>query len=117
SGQATALSRALVQFVQFGLSNPGYLVLLLTVCGLNLLWRRQEARADRQMVVFWLLVGVAASLLALGPRLKMTPTHVIDLPLPYDPLTKLPVFTAGRRPQLFYYIAVLAFGVLLAFAL
>ena len=69
------------------------------------------------MVLFWLLVALLASLLALGPRLKLTPTHIVNLPLPYDPLTKLPVFTAGRRPQLFYFVAMLAFGVLLAFAL
>ena len=34
SGEATALSRSLVQSFQIGLGNPGYLVLLLTVGGL-----------------------------------------------------------------------------------
>ncbi|HEY8291142.1 MAG TPA: hypothetical protein VIG44_01575, partial [Thermomicrobiales bacterium] len=117
SGEATALSRSLVQSFQIGLGNPGYLVLLVTVGGLTLLWRRAAARPDRLMVAFWMIVAVCASLLALGPRLRLTANHSIDLPLPYDPLTHLPVFTAGRRPQLFYFIAMLAFGVLLAFAL
>ena len=116
SGEATALSRSLVQSFKIGLGNPGYLVLLLTVGGLILLWRRTAAQPDRLMVAFWAIVAFFASLLALGPRLKLTPGHVVDLPLPYDPLTRLPVFTAGRRPQLFYFIAMLAFGALLAFA-
>ena len=117
SSEATALSRSLVQSFQIGLGNPGYLVLLLTVVGLVLLWRRAAARADCVPVLFWAIVALCASLLALGPRLKLTTGHVIDVPLPYDPLTQLPVFTAGRRPQLFYFIAMLAFGVLFAFAL
>ncbi len=117
SGEATALSRSLVQSFQIGLGNPGYLVLALTAGGLALLWRRAEARPDRLAVVFWGVVALLASLLALGPRLKVTAGHVIDLPLPYDPLTHLPVFSAGRRPQLFYFVALLAFGVLFAFAL
>ncbi len=117
SGEATALSRSLVQSFQIGLGNPGYLVLALTVGGLILLWRRAAARPDRLMVLFWGVVALLASLLALGPRLKLTAGHVIDLPLPYDPLTQLPVFSAGRRPQLFYFVAMLAFGVLFAFAL
>jgi len=117
SGEATALSRSLVQSFQIGLGNPGYLVLALTVGGLILLWRRAAALPDRLTVVFWAIVALLASLLALGPRLKLTAGRVIDLPLPYDPLTQLPVFSAGRRPQLFYFIAMLAFGVLFAFAL
>jgi hypothetical protein len=117
SGQATALSRSLVQFFRPGLGNPGYLVLVLTIGGLILLWRRGAARADRPVALFWALVAVFASLLAMGPQLKLTPTRIVNLPLPYDPLTRLPVFTAGRRPQLFYFVAMLAFGVLLAFAL
>ena len=117
SGEATALSRSLVQSFQIGIGNPGYLALLLTIGGLALLWRRAAARPDRATVLFWALVAVFASILALGPRLKLTDGHIIDLPLPYDPLTRLPVFTAGRRPQLFYFIAMLAFGVLVAFAL
>ncbi|HEY8292169.1 MAG TPA: hypothetical protein VIG44_06770, partial [Thermomicrobiales bacterium] len=112
SGEATALSRTLIQSFQIGLGNPGYLVLVLTIGGLILLWRRAAARADHLMVAFWMIVAVCASLLALGPRLRLTANHSIDLPLPYDPLTRLPVFTAGRRPQLFYFIAMLAFGVL-----
>jgi hypothetical protein len=117
SGEATALSRTLVQSFQIGIGNPGYLVLVLTAGGLILLWRRAAARPDRPAVLFWAIVAVCASLLALGPRLRLTASRSIDLPLPYDPLTRLPVFTAGRRPQLFYFIALLAFGVLLAFAL
>jgi hypothetical protein len=117
SGEATALSRSLVQSFQIGLGNPGYLTLLLTVGGLMQLWRRAAARPDRATVLFWAIIAVFASILALGPRLKLTDGHVIDLPLPYDPLTRLPVFTAGRRPQLFYFIAMLAFGILAAFAL
>lgn len=117
SGQATALSRSLAQSFQFGIGNPGYLALILTGGGLALLWRRTAARPDRSIVLFWAIVAIAASVIALGPRLKVTPDHVIDLPLPYDPLTQLPVFTAGRRPQLFYVVAMLAFGVLFAFAL
>lgn len=117
SGQATVLSRTLVQSFQIGIGNPGYLVLACVIVGLALLQRRDSARGDRRTVLFWLLVAAGGSLLALGPRLKLTPTRIMDLPLPYDPLTQLPVFTAGRRPQLFYFIAMLAFGVLLAFAL
>lgn len=117
SGEATVLSRSLVQSFQIGLGNPGYLVLLLTIGGLPLLWRRAVARPDRLTVVFWAIIALFASLLALGPRLKLTAGHVINLPLPYGPLTRLPVFTAGQRPQLFYFIAMLAFGVLVAFAL
>ncbi len=117
SGEATALSRSLVQSFQFGVGNPGYLVLLLTVGGLILLLRRAAARPDRATVLFWAIVALLASILALGPRLKLTTGRVIDLPLPYDLLTRLPVFTAGRRPQLFYFIALLGFGVLVAFAL
>lgn len=117
SGQATALSRSLVQSFAIGLGNPGYLVLVPVVSGLILLWRRDGARADRRAVFFWLLVAAGGSLLALGPQLKVTPERIVDLPLPYDPLTQLPVFTAGRRPQLFYFVAMLAFGALLAFGL
>ncbi|MGI8855322.1 MAG: hypothetical protein ACR2JW_06200 [Thermomicrobiales bacterium] len=117
SGQATALSRTLVQSFQIGLGNPGYLAFLLAIGGLALLWRRAAARPDRAAVLFWAIVALFASVLALGPRLKLTEGHVIDLPLPYDPLTRLPVFTAGRRPQLFSFIAMLAFGVVFAFAL
>ncbi len=117
SGQATALSRSLVQFFRLDVSNPGYLALVLTLSGLVLLWRRVAARPDRVMVLFWGIVALLASILALGPRLKLTANHIIDLPLPYDPLTRLPVFTAGRRPQLFYFVAMLAFAVLFAFAL
>ncbi|MDQ6833972.1 MAG: hypothetical protein M3008_11285 [Chloroflexota bacterium] len=117
SGEAITLSRSLVQSFQIGLGNPGYLVLILTGAGLLLLWRRAAARPDRLAVAFWAIVALLASLLALGPSLKLTENRVIDLPLPYDPLTRLPVFTAGRRPQLFYFIAMLAFGVLCAFAL
>ncbi len=117
SGEATALSRSLPQSFQVGLGNPGYLVLALTIGGLALLWQRTAARPDRLTVLFWAIVAVGASLLALGPRLKLTPEHIIDLPLPYDPLTQLPVFSTGRRPQLFYFVAMLAFGVLFAFAL
>jgi len=117
SGQATALSRSLVQSFRIGLSNPGYLALALTVGGLALLWRREGARPDRPVALFWAIVAFSASIVALGPRLKLTSGHVINLPLPYDPLTRLPVFTAGRRPQLFYFVAMLAFGVLFAFAL
>ena len=117
SGEATALSRSLVQSFQLGIGDPGYLALLLTIGGMALLWRRAAARPDRATVLFWALVALFASILALGPRLKLTDGHIIDLPLPYDPLTRLPVFTAGRRPQLFYFIAMLAFGVLVAFAL
>ncbi|MGI8689300.1 MAG: hypothetical protein ACR2M3_12040 [Thermomicrobiales bacterium] len=117
SDEATTLSRSLVQSFQIGLGNPGYLVLLLIVGGLLLLWRRAAAHPDRLMIIFWAIVAAGASLLALGPGLKLTEGHVIDLPLPYDPLTRLPVFTAGRRPQLFYFIAMLAFGMLVAFAL
>ncbi len=117
SEQATALSRSLVQSFLIGVGNPGYLALTCGIVGLALLWRRDGARGDRRTVLFWLLIAAGGSLLALGPRLKLTPTRIIDLPLPYDPLTRLPVLTAGRRPQLFYFIAMLAFGVLLAFAL
>lgn len=117
SGQATSLSRSLVQSFRLGVGNPGYLALALAVVGLVLLWRRTAARPDRSVVLFWAIVALLASILALGPRLKLTPDRIIDLPLPYDPLTRLPVFTAGRRPQLFYFVAMLAFGVLLAFAL
>lgn len=117
SGEATALSRSLAQSFRIGLGNPGYLVLILTAGGLALLWRRAAARPDRLAVLFWAVVALVASLLALGPRLKLTTGHIIDLPLPYDPLTRLPVVTAGRRPQLFYFIALLAFGALFAFAL
>src|SRR5439155_14036195 len=72
SGQATALSRSLVQSFRIGLSNPGYLALALTIGGLALLWRRAAARPDRPVVLFWAIVAFSASIIALGPRLKLT---------------------------------------------
>jgi len=118
SGEAIILSRSVSQSFTVRLGSPGYLALVLTLVGLTLFWRRHAPDEERAMVRFWALVAALGSVLALGPRLKLSqgPTATA-IPLPYGVLTQLPVFNVGRRPQLFYFIAMLAFGVLLAFAL
>lgn len=115
SGEATTLSRALSQFVTPGTGNPGYLALIVTVVGLVLLLRRGAARGA---LAFWSLTALVGSVVSLGPRLKVTPERAVtNIPLPYALLTDLPAFSVGRRPQLFYFIALLGFGALLAFAM
>ena len=50
-----------------GFENPGYLVLIVTLVGLALLWRREDRRDDRAMILFWAVVVAVGCVLSLGP--------------------------------------------------
>ncbi len=118
SGQATSLSRALAQFVLPGMGNPGYLALIVATVGLALFVRRGADERERRAVIFWGVVAAVGAVLSLGPYLKLTPgREATSVPLPYAVLYRLPVLSVGRRPQLFYFIALLGFAVLFAFGL
>lgn len=123
SGQAITLSRALSQFVLPGLGNPGYLALVTSLIGLALWWRRSAdvdspERRERFIVIYWVVVALVGGVLSLGPRLKLVPGNTAtNLPLPYAAIYQLPVFSVGRRPQLFLFIALLGCGALLAVGL
>lgn len=124
SGQAVQLSRSLSQFIAPGTGNPGYVALAMGIVGLALWWQRQRTtapdtpeRAERFTVFFWAAVAVVGVICSLGPYLKLVPGRTgTAIPLPYAALYQLPVLSVGRRPQLFYFIALLGFGALLAFA-
>ncbi len=114
SEQSVFRSQALLDFVRPGLTNPGYLALLVGLVGLLVAWRRQNN--EREPLLFWLLVGFGACILTLGPRLiwDSTPT---EIRLPYALVYKLPVLSIGRDPGRFYIIAMLGFGIISAFGL
>ncbi len=116
--QASAHAKSLAEFIRPGYENPGYLVLIITLSGLVLLWRRDDLRVARASVVFWATIVAFGCALALGPRLLLTPTRATGLPLPYALLQRLPLLSSGRKPFLFYAsLAMLGIGVLLAFAI
>ncbi len=127
SDQAGFRSRALSQFFEIipgsatrPLGNPGYLVLGLTLAGLFLLWRGKPGvnQRERELIVFWAIAAGLASLLTLGPRLKLVPgDEDTGIPMPYALLYKLPILNIGRDPERFYIIALIGFGLLLAFVL
>ena len=117
-GQATVLSHSLVRSVPDQPLNPDYLPLVWTLWRVE--WRysaTRERRGESHQSVVLAIVTLSPFVLALGPRLATDPEPYHRSAAAVDPRTRLPVFTAGRRPQLFYFIAMLAFGVLFAFAL
>ncbi len=120
SEQSSVRSRALVDFGEIGLGNPGYLALISGIAGLVLLWRRKPAPAEKRMVIFWIITAIVASVISLGPELKLTQTaddQTTGIPMPYALFYKLPVLSIGRDPGRFYLLAMLGFGLLLAYGL
>lgn len=118
SEQAVSRSRALTQFIEIGTGNPGYLALGVGLAGLYRWWRKKPAPGEREIILFWGLAALVASLLTFGPHLIVTPnTDPTGLPMPYALLYKLPVLNIGRDPERFYMTAMLGFSILLAFAL
>ena len=118
SEQADNRARALSDFYESGVGNPGYLVLIVTIVGLGLLVRRGLSGSEGQTLAFWGLVIGLSSLLSLGGHLRLTPTEdVTKVGLPYDWLGNLPVLNIGRDPGRYWLLAMLGLGVMLAFAL
>jgi hypothetical protein len=116
--QATAHAKALNQFVRPGFENPGYLVLVVTVVGLLLFWRRDDWRGDRPAVILWAVAAAVGFVLSLGPRLLLTPDRATGMPLPFAIATRLPLVSSSRKPFLYYSaLGMLGVGALLAFAL
>ena len=116
--QASGNSKVLIDFVRPGYQNPGYFVLVVTVIGLLLFWRRADLRADRAAVIFWAIVAGIGLILSLGPRLQPRIDHAAPVPLPYAMLMRVPLLTVSRKPFMFYTaFAMLGIGVLFAFAL
>jgi hypothetical protein len=110
SEQARFNSKDILDFVSLSLDNPGYIALALVIIGIISAWKVAEGAR------FWLIAGLSAAVMSLGPKLFVGGTQT-DLALPYSLLYKLPVLSAGRDPQRFYTLAMLAFGVLAAFGL
>ncbi len=94
---------------------PGWTVLVLSLLGLALGWRKRGVR-------FWGWVLVAAAILSVGPvfhfagRVYFTPFNV-SLIMPYALLYELPGFAVMRAPLRFAILVSLAGAVLVAFAL
>ncbi|MFB0546924.1 MAG: hypothetical protein ACETWB_08435, partial [Anaerolineae bacterium] len=72
------------------------------------LWR------SRSRVGFWLLLGLTAAILSLGPRLKVGGWRT-DIPLPYAPLMALPFYKWGRVPGRLNETTSLSLAVLTAY--
>lgn len=118
SEQAVSRSRALTQFIEIGNGNPGYLALIVALVGLYLWWRKKPDRQEREIILFWGLVALAATILTLGPRLIISPnTNSTTIPMPYALFYKLPVLSIGRDPERFYMTTLLGFSIILAFGL
>ncbi|HEX2915747.1 MAG TPA: hypothetical protein VH186_33605 [Chloroflexia bacterium] len=120
SEQSDNRAKALNEYFEFGLGNPGYLALILLVIGLVLLWRHKPSTLERRTILFWAITALVAASLTLGPRLKWFPKSDDDttgIPMPYALLYKLPVLNIGRDPGRFYLIFLTGFGLLLAFGL
>ena len=123
NGDAVTLSRARSQFALPGLGNPGYMALLAGALGLLVWWRRGRRadgpeRREQFTVAYWAVVAFVGGALSLGPYLKLVPGNTATrVPLPYAAIYELPVFSVGRRPQLFLFVMLLGCGALLAIAL
>ena len=98
--ESDSRARALGDFFEVGLTNPGYVVLILTIIGLVIWWRRGIDKADRPALVFWGIAAVLASILTLGPHLRVwsSDTDVTNINLPYAWLGSLPILNIGRDP-------------------
>ncbi|MEI6047177.1 MAG: hypothetical protein WCS37_22775, partial [Chloroflexota bacterium] len=114
SDQSVYHSRDLLDLVKPGLKNPGFLALIVAVLGLGMAWRKRGGA--REVALFWLLLTLFAEVMALGPRLILN-EQLTEIPMPYNWLYKLPVFSTGRDPARFYTIAMLGSGILVAFGL
>jgi hypothetical protein len=88
----------------------GYTVLVLSITSLfNQGWRRQA--------LWWLVVAVGFTLLAMGPRLQID-GQMLNLPLPYHLLSKLiPAFSITGIPGRFIVMTSLALAILAAYGL
>ncbi len=135
SDQAVSHSRTLSQFIEVGSANPGYLVLGIIIAAFCLKlqpaggWRNLrlpkastlglKGTANSFQPVFWLLAGLVAAVLSLGPRLIISDTNPqpTGISLPYAWLYKLPVLSTGRDPERFYLIVMLVVGLFLSLAL
>ena len=117
--QASAFGRSLSKFVDISAENPGYIVLLVTLVGFALRWRRtraerHEERGDGAAATgfprhratddlgFWAMLAVVATVLSLGPVLKLTPDVYTRIPLPYVLVQNLPLLSASRKVHLFF---------------
>jgi len=88
---------------------PGYIPIFLAILAVRKGWR------GKSQVRFWLVFGLIAVVLSLGPYLKINgPTGI---PMPYWVLWKIPFLTFFRMPQRFALSVSLALCVLAAFGL
>ena len=116
--QSSVHAESIAQFVLPGFENPGYVVLVVTLVGLALLWRREEWRDRRAPIIFWAVTVAVGGLLSLGPRLMIHSRQPTAIWLPYALLQRLPLLSSGRKPFLYYSsLGMLGVGVLFAFAL
>jgi hypothetical protein len=116
--QSSTHAEGVVSFFRPGFGNPCYFVLVVTLVGLALLWRREERRAARDSVVFWAVTIAVGCVLSLGPWLMIIPGQRTPIWLPYALLQRLPLLSSGRKPFLYYSsLGMLGIGVLFAFAL
>jgi len=136
--QASAFGRGLSRFVDISAENPGYIVLLVTLGGFVLRWRRTRAERREEHegdataaaatpplprhratddLGFWATLAVVATVLSLGPVLKLTPDVYTRIPLPYAFVQDLPLLSASRKVHLFFTALTMpAVGVLFAVA-
>ncbi len=94
-----------------GVSNAGYIPILLAVAGLIFYWKK---------VYQWAIFGLVFAALTLGPVLHFGGTDTfgssgIQIPLPYDLLLNVPFFNISRDPGRFSLTAILCLGVLAGF--
>ncbi|HEY7908603.1 MAG TPA: hypothetical protein VIC60_06990, partial [Thermomicrobiales bacterium] len=116
--QSSTHAETIARFVRPGFGNPGYFVLVVTLIGLALLWRREEWRDARDSIVFWAITVAVGCVLSLGPWLMVTAGQRTPIWLPYALLQRLPLLSSGRKPFLYYSsLGMLGIGVLFAFAL
>jgi len=88
---------------------PGYIPIILAIVAVRKRWGKNS------QVRFWLIFGLIALILSLGPYLKINgPTWI---PMPYWLLWKLPFFSFFRMPQRFALSVNLALCILAAFGL
>lgn len=94
-----------------GISNSGYLPLILALAGLF---------AYRRQVWQWAAIGLLFAVLALGPQLYINNVGSfgsanINIPLPYALLLNIPFFNISRDPGRFSLTAYLCVGLLAGF--
>lgn len=94
-----------------GVSNAGYLPMLLAVVGLVFYGRKMYQ---------WAIFGLVFAVLSLGPILHFNGAdsfgpNGIEIPMPYQLLQKIPFFNISRDPARFSLTAFLCLGLLAGF--